>query len=236
MSWIESHQKLEKHPKLLGLCTQTGWDKDQAIGKLQRLWWWALDYAEDGDLHRYNPNQFLSHINGKISPEKLYKILQNTNWIEKNGLIHDWLDYAGRYLTVKYRTSNPKKLKAIYKKYKTVLRQTSDRLKSDRLDNQDNLPNHKKQSPKLSDDEFLKNLKTNSAYKYIDIDNELGKMDSWLLVHKGRQKTRRFIVNWLNKIDRPIGAQAKLDPKPKPNCSACKGTGKLPDGKKCWCW
>ena len=29
-------------------------------------------------------------------------------------------------------------------------------------------------------------------------------MDAWLLAHKGRKKTRRFVVNWLNKIEKPL--------------------------------
>jgi hypothetical protein len=29
-------------------------------------------------------------------------------------------------------------------------------------------------------------------------------MDTWLLTKPGRQKTRRFIVQWLNKIDKPM--------------------------------
>lgn len=28
----------------------------------------------------------------------------------------------------------------------------------------------------------------------------------------------------------------KKDPKPRADCSACGGAGKLPDGVKCWCW
>lgn len=56
----------------------------------------------------------------------------------------------------------------------------------------------------LSDLDFIKELKKNPAYSHINIDNELNKMDAWLSAHIGRQKTRRFIVNWLNKIDRPI--------------------------------
>lgn len=65
----------------------------------------------------------------------------------------------------------------------------------------------------LSDEDFIKTLKTNPVYKGIDIDRELGKMDVWLLEHKGRQKTRRFIINWLNKIDKPIEIKR---PTPKP--------------------
>lgn len=63
----------------------------------------------------------------------------------------------------------------------------------------------KKPLKPLSDLDFLNTLKTNLAYKHIDIDNELAKMDAWLITNKGRQKTRRFIVNWLNKIDKPLG-------------------------------
>jgi hypothetical protein len=57
-----------------------------------------------------------------------------------------------------------------------------------------------------SDDDFIKMLKENPAYKGIDIDIELGKMDAWLSTPKGRgrTKTKQFIVNWLNKADRPV--------------------------------
>ena len=58
----------------------------------------------------------------------------------------------------------------------------------------------------LLDDAFLDELRINPAYKGIDIDRELHKMDAWLLTPKGRarRKTRAFVVNWLNKIDRPM--------------------------------
>lgn len=59
-------------------------------------------------------------------------------------------------------------------------------------------------SRQLSDEEFLASLKSNPAYQHIDFKVEDGKMDVWLGLHPGRQKTRKFIVNWLNKIDRPM--------------------------------
>jgi hypothetical protein len=82
----------------------------------------------------------------------------------------------------------------------------------------------------LSDEEFLKDLKTNPVYKHINIDTELGKMDVWLSTRSGRKKTRRFIVNWLNKIDRPVDFTPKREATPDPNCDICKGKGKIPDG------
>jgi hypothetical protein len=62
---------------------------------------------------------------------------------------------------------------------------------------------------RLSDEEFVKKLKNNSAYAGIDIDRELGKMDAWLATRPGRQKTRQFVVNWLNKIDKPLQEKEK---------------------------
>jgi hypothetical protein len=62
-----------------------------------------------------------------------------------------------------------------------------------------------KSKTSVTNQDFVKSLKTNPAYEHINIDIELAKMDAWLSTHKGRQKTRRFVVNWLNKIDRPIG-------------------------------
>ena len=62
-------------------------------------------------------------------------------------------------------------------------------------------------SRKLSDEEFLVSLKSNPAFSHINIEEQLGKMDAWLLAHPGREKTRRFIVNWLNKIDKPMAIQ-----------------------------
>jgi len=62
----------------------------------------------------------------------------------------------------------------------------------------------KSRSASLTDDQFLEGLKVNPTYKGIDIDRELGKMDAWLSTKPGRVKSRRFIVNWLNKIERPV--------------------------------
>jgi len=120
MAWIESHQELIDHPKTLDLCSLTGWSKDKVIGKLHILWWWALKYAEDGDLSKYESNVSMSLIREDIEPEKMLQMLIQVKFINENGLIHDWLDYAGRYLYSKYHSSNPNKLKGIQKKHKST--------------------------------------------------------------------------------------------------------------------
>jgi uncharacterized protein YdaU (DUF1376 family) len=53
----------------------------------------------------------------------------------------------------------------------------------------------------LPDQEFLAELRANPAYRDIDIDYQLAKLDAWLLTPRGRgkHKTCLRIVYWLNK-------------------------------------
>jgi len=120
MSWIESHQSLTNHPKLLKLSSLTGYDLDKCIAKLHRLWWWALDYAEDGDLRRFTPEEIGLgiQISDANDAKRFYAGLIGSDFIDEKTLyIHDWLDYAGRYLKSKYHTNNPAKYEKILKKH-----------------------------------------------------------------------------------------------------------------------
>jgi phage replication O-like protein O len=57
----------------------------------------------------------------------------------------------------------------------------------------------------LTDEQFLSSLK--EKFTWIDFDAVMVRMDAWLLAHPDRKKTRRFIVNWLNKIEKPMEVQ-----------------------------
>lgn len=50
MAWLRSHQELARHPKVKRLSRQLNISLPQAIGHLHLLWWWCMDYAQDGDL------------------------------------------------------------------------------------------------------------------------------------------------------------------------------------------
>jgi hypothetical protein len=162
MSWIESHQDLEGHPKTLLFCQKTGLSVDAAIGRLHRLWWWALKYAEDGDLSKYDPSQFLGGLNGTLTAETVYKIMKEVKFIDESGQIHDWLDYAGRYLHSKYHTANPKRWLEIRKKNKVYLKSTFRRTlgpNNHTLPNQPNQPNHISEQNQILLESFGQNLK-----------------------------------------------------------------------------
>ena len=77
-----------------------------------------------------------------------------------------------------------------------------------------------------SDEDFIKDLKTNPVYKGINIDQEFEKMDRWLVANPQRQRTRKFILRWLSKADKTIEIKKETKFKPTdPNCTFCKGTG-----------
>lgn len=58
-------------------------------------------------------------------------------------------------------------------------------------------------SEKMTDDEWLAEMKKNPAYAGIDIDRVKGKMEAWCLTNN-KSPTRRRLVNWLNREDKPM--------------------------------
>jgi len=66
---------------------------------------------------------------------------------------------------------------------------------------------NKKKKNILSDDEFLKSLK--EKFTWVDFDREMAKIDAWLLANPGRQKTRRFIVKWISRVEKPMEIKGK---------------------------
>ena len=237
MAWIESHQDLEEHPKLMKLCAKTGWNIDEAIGKLQRLWWWALKYAEDGDLSKYDYSQFLVRLNVKLPAKELYEVLIECNFIEKNGLIHDWLDYAGRYLSTKYRTSNPKYLKKIQQRYKSVQSQTRVRLKSDTLPNL-TLPNLKKgRFAPPSIDEVSKYCKERKNRVSPQAFLDFYQSKDWMIGKNKMKDWRAAVRTWEQRDKNDIKGTPQKDIS---SCKKCQGIGVIYDEKgifrgKCSC-
>jgi hypothetical protein len=62
----------------------------------------------------------------------------------------------------------------------------------------------------LTDDKFLQSLK--EKFTWVDFDKEMVKIDAWLMANPGRQKTRRFMVKWISKVEKPIEIQKSIKP------------------------
>jgi hypothetical protein len=107
-SWIESHQSLREHPKLRKLCKLLDINRMEGIGHLHCLWWWALEYAQDGDLTGYDLADVALGAEWEGEPARFIEALLNcgpgggTGFLERDtegGLyLHDWWEYAGKLI------------------------------------------------------------------------------------------------------------------------------------------
>lgn len=96
MAWIEFHQQLGRHPKVLRLAGKLHIHPAQVIGHLAYLWWWSLDYVPNGDLSASTSTEIASAATWPGDADKFLAALKETEWIDENGMIHDWMDYAGK--------------------------------------------------------------------------------------------------------------------------------------------
>lgn len=106
MAWIESHQELEKHPKVMDLMALMDWNLDTTIGKLHRFWWWCVNYAEDGDLRKYNDAQIAASVGVSPNGAKAFvDSMVKSRWIDRDPYfrLHNWWEYIGHFLQIKYK-------------------------------------------------------------------------------------------------------------------------------------
>ncbi len=129
----------------------------------------------------------------KVFPEGIIEIL-------------NWTKYQDEYHRQKpYRVTK----KEIHKKHKELQEGLQDELQqklpAEKEEDKDkNKKKNKKRKTPLSTEDFLKKIRKMPAYSHINIDLELNKMDVWLLKNPGIQKSSKFIMNWLNKIEIPM--------------------------------
>lgn len=99
MAWIESHQELARHPKTKRLARMVGIPIPAAIGHLHLLWWWALDFAQAGDLTNYTSDDIADAAQWEGDPGAFTDALIAAGFIDRENeqlKIHDWHDYAGK--------------------------------------------------------------------------------------------------------------------------------------------
>ena len=102
MAWIKSDQSLANHPKLILLARALGISKVEALGHLHLLWYWVLEYADDGELKYLDLIPDACEWNGdqQVFLDALikYGFIDTTYDPEDNFTeyhVHDWLDYSG---------------------------------------------------------------------------------------------------------------------------------------------
>ena len=105
MTWLESHQTIRDHPKkdhlaelLFNGSTPNDVADYAAAGVLHYLWYWALDFAQDGDLSKFSDRQLAKGCRWQGDPATLVQALTVAGFIDEDRRIHDWDEYAGRLI------------------------------------------------------------------------------------------------------------------------------------------
>jgi 5-methylcytosine-specific restriction endonuclease McrA len=98
MAWIESHQTLREHPKTKRLCRLLSINRREAVGLLHFLWWWAYDYAPEGDLSSLPDEDIADAIDWVGDAGVLVSSLIQAGWLDADRRIHDWEDYAQKWM------------------------------------------------------------------------------------------------------------------------------------------
>src|SRR5688572_2666186 len=104
MAWIESHQELRDHPKVKRLARLLDISVPEAIGHMHCLWWWAVDYATDGDVSRFDALDLADAAMWCGDPERFAKALvecgpsDQAGFLDVDWRLHDWGQYVGGIL------------------------------------------------------------------------------------------------------------------------------------------
>jgi hypothetical protein len=113
VAWIESHEGLARHPKTKKLARLLGENVPSAIGRLHLLWWWALEYAQDGNLSRYDPEDIADALMWEGEAAVVVEALCTAGFLDtdEDGAfhIHDWNEYAGRLIEQREKNAERKR-------------------------------------------------------------------------------------------------------------------------------
>lgn len=114
MAWIKSHTLLLRHRKLAELAKSLRLKPVHTMGHLHALWHAAMEQQEDGNLSSWSDDFIADSSMYSGDVPQYVRLLQEHGWLDGK-VIHDWLDYAGGYLTSKYKSNNKQRLVDIWR-------------------------------------------------------------------------------------------------------------------------
>lgn len=101
MAWIELHDTLPDHAKVVDLAALLRMDRDMVVGKLVRLWIWALSNRESGEFRTGDASIISEAMRFKGKPQVLIDSMVEVRLLdvtETGWEIHDWDERVGMLL------------------------------------------------------------------------------------------------------------------------------------------
>lgn len=108
MAFIETHQSLRDHRKILTMATELDMPEAHVAGHCVFLWLWSIDNAEDGILPA--SERMIERAAGWYgTPGQLVAAMVNASMLDRmedgSLRIHDWMDYAGRLIEKRHENA-----------------------------------------------------------------------------------------------------------------------------------
>ena len=102
MAWLQVHQTIKDHRKLLDAADALEIAPPHMMGMLISFWLWALDNAPSGKLSGISSRMIARAAQWDGEAEKLVETLIYAGWLDENEdrdlEIHDWYEYAGKLI------------------------------------------------------------------------------------------------------------------------------------------
>ncbi len=108
MDWIRVNTSISIHPKTKRAAKVLGVHRLQMVGHLVSLWSWCMQFAPDGDLCKFNPDEIADGACWEGDPKKFVDTLVNcgpgesVGFLEDDGIglkVHDWSDYSEKVVS-----------------------------------------------------------------------------------------------------------------------------------------
>lgn len=102
MAWIQVHQQIKDHRKLLSAADELEIEPAHMLGLLVSFWLWALDNTPSGSLEGISSRMIARAAQWDGDPDEFVNAMENAGLLdeEKPGVltIHDWYEYAGKLI------------------------------------------------------------------------------------------------------------------------------------------
>ncbi|OBZ08903.1 hypothetical protein A8L34_22380 [Bacillus sp. FJAT-27264] len=91
--WIKSYQATDRDPQTRKFCRLTGLDTPAAVGSLHMIWWWAMDWAPEGDLTKFEPIDLADAAHFEGDAQVFFDALVEAGYVAKTLEGHEIMDW-----------------------------------------------------------------------------------------------------------------------------------------------
>lgn len=102
MAWIQVHQTLKDHRKVLAAADELDIEPAHMLGLLISFWLWALDNAPTGSLAGISPRMIARAAQYNDDPDKFVEALKDVGLLDADQAgdleLHDWYEYTGKLI------------------------------------------------------------------------------------------------------------------------------------------